>query len=165
MEPNEITATLAELLRLQPYYNVATSHDDQPWNSPVWAIADADFTLYWSSWVDAVHSRNLAANPRAFLTLYDSTRARGTNNFRCLYLQCSAGETSDPADITKALALLYPGETAAPAEFQGTGLKRIYQATPERAWLNCLSERQLTPATLKMRTEIGLEVLRSCAAG
>jgi len=161
MDPQEIGSRLTELLRMPPYYNIATECDGQPWNSPVWAARDEAFNLYWSSWVEAVHSRNIAANPRVFLTLFDSSRERGTNNFRCLYLQCIANEVTEQSEATKASALLYPGEAVDVADFMGSGLKRFYKAVPRRAWLNCLSERQLTPSTVKMRMEISLEDLRA----
>jgi hypothetical protein len=46
-------------------------------------------------------------------------------------------------------------------DFLGLGQKRFYRATPIRAWLNCLSERELTPSTVKMRVEIPLEALKA----
>ena len=163
MASDEARAILAELLQLLPYYNVATVKDGEPWNSPVWAARDENFDLFWSSWTQAVHSTNIAVNPSAFLTLYDSTRERGTNNFRCLYLKCRAVEVTDPTETLKAAHLLYPGESIDISDFQGIGLKRFYKATPVRAWLNCLSERQLTPETIKMRLEISLQDLRAVA--
>lgn len=161
MDPQDTRAILSDLLQLKPYYNVATCSDDQPWNSPVWAARDKKFNLYWSSWVEAVHSRNIAINSKAFLTIFDSTRERGTNNFRCLYLDCAVSQISDEKQAQMAAALLYPGEPVDVGEFLGPGLKRIYLAKPVRAWLNCLSERQLTPETLKMRTEIPIELLKA----
>jgi hypothetical protein len=152
---------LAELLQLQPYYNIATTNSDEPWNSPVWAAKDEHFNLYWSSWTQAVHSLNIAENSKVFMTLYDSTRERGTNNFRCLYLQCTAKEVVAPEEAQKAAYMLYPSETIDISDFFGHGLKRFYKATPVRAWLNCLSERQLTPETIKMRMELSLEDLRA----
>lgn len=92
MESREVRSILSELLGLQPYYNLATANENQPWNSPVWAARDEQFNLYWSSWIQAMYSQNIALNPTVFLTLFDSTRKRGTNNFRCLYLQCTAHE-------------------------------------------------------------------------
>lgn len=161
MLDDDARAALAELLRLRPYYNVATTNDGEPWNSPVWAARDRSFNLYWSSWRQAVHSMNILANARAFLTLYDSTRERGTNHFRCLYLQCHAVEVSDEDEASKAGGLLYPGEAVETRDFVGDGVKRFYRATPMRAWLNSLSERQLTPQTIKMRLELSLDDLRS----
>ena len=160
MKHEEMISVVSELLKLPPYFNVATSLNDEPWNSPVWAARDSAGNLYWSSWKKAVHSQNLEHNPRAFLTLYDSTRQRGTNNLRCLYLQCAVAVVQDPADAARVFGLLYPGDTVDTTDFLTVGQKRFYKASPTKAWLNCLSERELTPATVKMRLEVPLEVLR-----
>jgi hypothetical protein len=56
---------------------------------------------------------------------------------------------------------VYPGETVDLSDFLGSGQKRFYRATPIRAWLNCLSERELTPSTVKMRVEVPLELLKA----
>ena len=161
MTDYELAQRALEVLDLPPYFNVATESGGQPWNSPVWAARDADLNLYWSSWIKAVHSVNLASNPRAFLTIFDSTRKRGTNNRRCLYLQCTVEEVEDPTEASKAFALLYPGEPLDLTDFLGDGQKRIYRATPLRAWLNCLSERELTTSTVKMREEVSLALLKA----
>lgn len=163
MTDEELAQRALEILGGVPYFNVATERGGQPWNSPVWAARDADMNLYWSSWVNAVHSVNLAGNPRAFLTIFDSTRKRGTNNRRCLYLQCTAVVVEDAAEASKAFALVYPGEPLDLSDFLGSGLKRFYRATPTKAWLNCLSERELTPSTVKMREEISLALLKAAA--
>jgi len=161
MNDPEIVTRAAELLNGTPYFNVATESDGQPWNTPVWAARDETLDLYWSSWIKATHSENIVRNPKTFLTIYDSTRQRGTNNMRCLYLQCTSVEVSDEAEIRKAFAMLYPGETIAVQDFSGDGQKRFYRATPIKAWLNCLSERELTPSTVKMRVEVPLEMLKA----
>jgi len=157
----ELARRALELLSGPPYFNVATASGDQPWNSPVWAARDGDLNLYWSSWIKAVHSENIARNPRVYLTLFDSTRKRGTNNMRCLYLQCTAAVVDDEAEARKAFALLYPGEPVALDDFLDAGQKRFYRATPLHAWLNCLSERELSPSTVKMRAEVPLALLKS----
>ena len=160
MNEQDLGARAAELLRTCAYANVATESEGQPWNTPVLAVSDKDLNIYWSSWHQATHSRNISHNPRAFLTLYDSTRARGTNNLRCLYLLCETQTVADEDEAAKAHQLVYPGEEIVLADFFEPGLKRFYRATPQRAWLNCLSERELTPATLKMRVEVSLEQIR-----
>ncbi len=164
-DSQQLVTRVAELLTLQPYFNVATESNGQPWNSPVWAAWDGACNLVWSSWIKAVHSQNITANPRVFLTLFDSTRKRGTNNLRCLYLQCTAAEITDGAEAESAFRLLYPGDPLDTGAFLGAGLKRFYRATPVKAWLNCLSERELTPATVKMREELPLELLHAAVRG
>ena len=161
MADDEIVARALELLNGPSYFNVASESNGQPWNSPVWAARDRDLNLYWSSWVKAVHSENIAKNPRSFLTIFDSTRKRGTNNLRCLYLQCTTVVIDEQGEAHKAFALVYPGEVVDLKDFLGPGQKRFYRATPTMAWLNCLSERELTPSTVKMRVEVPLEALKA----
>ena len=157
----DLVARAVELLNGQPYFNVATESDGQPWNTPVWAARSRDLSLYWSSWVKAVHSQNIEKNPRVFLTLFDSTRKRGTNNLRCLYLQCTAAAVVDPGEAQEVAALLDPGDVVELADFLESGQKRFYRAIPKQVWLNCLSERELTPSTVKMRVEVPLELLKA----
>ena len=161
MADHEIATRALELLNGLPYFNVASESNGQPWNSPVWAARDRDLNLYWSSWINAVHSENIARNPRTFLTIFDSTRKRGTNNQRCLYLQCTTVEVEDQNEAQKAFSLVYPGVVVELKDFLGLGQKRFYRATPIRAWLNCLSERELTPSTVKMRVEVPLAALKA----
>jgi nitroimidazol reductase NimA-like FMN-containing flavoprotein (pyridoxamine 5'-phosphate oxidase superfamily) len=162
-EHQEAGAKCAEILRTCLYANIATCDNNEPWNTPVTAIPDTDLNLYWSSWILAVHSRNVVANPRVFITFYDSTRARGTNNMRCLYLRCEAAVVSDPGEARKAHELIYPTERVDLTEFSDPGPKRFYRARPLEAWLNILSERELQPTTIKMRLEVPLDSIRLAA--
>ena len=160
MNDESLSAAATELIRTCLYANIATSFEDQPWNTPVFAVADNELNFYWSSWVKAVHSENLIKNPSIFLTLYDSTRPRGANNFKCLYLQCFAVPVTLKEEIRKAYDLVYPGEELQLEQFSPEALKNFYRATPKVAWLNCLSERNLTPSTIKMRVEVSIEEIR-----
>lgn len=161
MNDDNLGLAAAELIRTCPYANIATSLADKPWNTPVFAIADDELNFYWSSWVKAVHSENLIKNSNVFLTFYDSTRPRGANNFKCLYLQATALPVTTDEEIQKAYDLVYPGEELLLDQFAPGALKNFYKATPEVAWLNCLSERNLTPNTLKMRVEVSMEEIKA----
>jgi hypothetical protein len=160
MEDQDLGARCAELLGTCLYANIATCNNNQPWNTPVTAIPESELNLYWSSWTRAVHSQNILANPNVFITFYDSTRARGTNNLRCLYLRCEAAVISDRNEARKAHELIYPNEEVNLDAFFDSGLKRFYRARPLQAWLNVLSERELQPSTVKMRVEVPLASIR-----
>ncbi len=152
-----------ELISSMEYINLATaSSAGEPWNTPVSAVSDSELKFYWSSWKEAEHSKNIRANSRIFFTLYDSTRKRGDNNRRCLYLRGEGVELEDEGEIKKALDLLYGDEDDenVAADFLGEGLRRIYRAVPTEAWLNDKSERQVTRETIKMRIEVSLEKLK-----
>lgn len=157
MEAEDLGTRCAEILSTCLYANIATARNNQPWNTPVTAIADSDLTVYWSSWTEAVHSKNILANSSVFVTYYDSTRPRGSNNHRCLYLLCDAGIVDDPNEARKAHELIYPGKDVNLDDFFDPGPRRFYRAQPMRAWLNCLSEKELGPDTQDMRVEVSLQ--------
>ncbi|MES1956276.1 pyridoxamine 5'-phosphate oxidase family protein [Salinisphaera hydrothermalis] len=161
MDAQDLGARCAEILNICLYANIATCGDDQPWNTPATAIPDSHLDIYWSSWIEAVHSKNILANPRAFITYYDSTRPRGTNNLRCLYLRCEAAVVQDHDEARAAHELLYPGEKIQLDNFFDSGLRRFYRARPLQAWLNCLSEQQVQPDTIDMRREVSLQDIRA----
>lgn len=160
MEEQELGVRCADILRTCLYANIASCNDNEPWNTPVTAATDSDLNLYWSSWIHAVHSQNIVANPHVFITFYDSTRARGTNNMQCLYLRCVVTVLCDPVEKHKAHELIYPTEKVDLADFSGYGLRRFYRAQPLEAWLNILSERNLQPTTKKMRSNVPLECIQ-----
>lgn len=151
-----------EILNNIEYVNIATiSKDGDPWNTPVYARFDESLNMYWSSWIDAEHSKNVRDNGKVFCTIYDSKRRRGDNNRRCLYLKGRSIEVGDVNEVDKAISLLYPEEGEKSESFLGEGLRRIYSAVLSEAWLNDKSERQVTRDTVKMRVPISLELLKS----
>ncbi len=66
-----------KLLSDNLYANLATvCEDGSPWNTPLFYAHDGN-KIYWWSPVNAVHSRNLFRDPRAFITIYDSRVPEG----------------------------------------------------------------------------------------
>ena len=56
------------------YMTLATADaDGTPWACPVWFARPDERTFLWASDPDARHSRNIAANPRIALVIFDST--------------------------------------------------------------------------------------------
>lgn len=152
------------LLASNDYINIATtSEDGDPWNTPVYAVYDQNLSFYWSSWKSAEHSINIRTNGKVFMTIYDSTRKRGDNNRRCLYIQGTAVELDDVAEIESALERLYgdEGSVDPASSFLNDGQRRVYRAIPDHAWLNDKSERQVTAETIKMRIDVPLEEIQT----
>ena len=152
-----------ELLQATEYINIASaSSDGQPWNTPATGVHDKELNFYWSSWKNAQHSRFIRENSRVFITLYDSTRKRGDNHQRCLYVQAEASEVEDVEVIKLATGLLYgppPGGNL-PSDFLGEAQRRIYRAVPLKLWLNDKSESEVTSETLKMRVAVSISALK-----
>ena len=148
-----------EIINSIEYLNIATcSKDSNPWNTPVYAVTDKNLNFYWSSWFNAQHSLNIVDNPKVFCSLYDSTRKRGDNNRRCLYLEGVASEVTDSKEIKKAVKLLYQSDDT--SDFSENSLRRVYKISVDNTWLNDISERQVTRETIKMRILVDLEKLK-----
>jgi len=163
IDMDELAERAKEILTTQQYFNVASvSSEGFPWNTPVLAKFDEALNLYWSSWINAQHSANIRSNQNVFLTLYDSTRKRGDNNRRCLYLSGVSIQLEDASSIKIPLELLYGDEvkSLSTEDFIENGLKRIYKFSPHAAWLNDLSESQVTTKTVKMRIKVPLDKLK-----
>lgn len=117
---------------------------NQPWNSPVYSAFDSDYNFYWVSDRHSQHSKNIQENPHIFLTIYNSTILEGTGADKGVYIQAQARELSDPGEIAYAHQLLAgrAGKTSrTPDHFLNDAPRRIYQAVPERAWVNDTREQ------------------------
>ncbi|MGH3769814.1 MAG: pyridoxamine 5'-phosphate oxidase family protein [Pseudonocardiaceae bacterium] len=133
----------------------------RPWNSPVYSAFDSDCNFYWVSDRHSQHSKNIRENPHIFLAIYNSTIPEGTGACRGVYIQAQARELSDPGEIAYAHQLLAGrvGKTPrTPDRFLGDMPRRIYQAMPEKAWVNDDGERN--GHFIDIRIEIDLALLR-----
>lgn len=117
------------------YATLATATPDgAPWNSPVRFHRDPVGNLYWFSARDAQHSRNIAANPRVFIVVFDSTIGEGDGVG--VYIEATATECTDPADVAAALAAQSGAWILDEAQVSGDAPNRFYRATPVQTWIN-----------------------------
>jgi len=120
------------------YINLATSGTQrQPWNSPVYAAYDEDYTFYWISWKDNVHSLNIRRNPKVFVVIYDSTAPEGTGEG--VYIKGLAYELDDEQEIAKGLECLAERIGKKPedvSQFVDDSICRVYKLLPQFAWIN-----------------------------
>ncbi len=108
----------------------SASSDGEPWVSPLFFVADGPQRLYWTSEPSARHSRNLHANPRAAIVIYDDLPGRPADG---LYLTAVTRELGDPDEIVRALAVMATKRQperwrAQLADVSATGPWRVYQA-------------------------------------
>lgn len=144
MKRTDLPSRFQALLRRIPYATIATvCPEGQPWNSPVVGRFDADMNLYWVSWKENQHSRNIAVNPRIFVVVYDSQVPEGQGEG--LYLQMRAHAISDTPELEQAQQvydLSFFKHDAVHERFLGDCPQRIYKAVPERIWFNVDGQQQ-----------------------
>lgn len=80
---SRVSDWIDELLRLlfgSSFLSLATTDGEgRPWVTPVEFACDDALRFYWTSHLDARHSRNLRTNPRAALSIFDSAQAPGVH--------------------------------------------------------------------------------------
>src|SRR4051794_7065946 len=98
-----------------------------PWTTPVFFAADGVHRMLWVSSPDSRHSRNIAANPKVAITVFDSTVPVG--KAEAVYFEATAGLADDH---DHALALFKPRLPAdrqlSPDDLGPAGRMRLYEA-------------------------------------
>jgi len=138
------------------YITIATvSKDGMPWNAPVFAAYNKDYTFYWGTYRDSQKSKNIRANKNVFLVMYDSTVGPGQGEG--VYIKATAVELNDPKEIESAHRLLW-NRHAVPywkiEQVQGDAPIRLYKAVPEKVWMN--GEGEIDGNYIDTRVEVTL---------
>lgn len=146
-----------EIIEKIIYINLATaSNNGEPWNTPIVAAFDREYHFYWRSAKDAIHSRNISANSKVFITIYDPAQ-KEWNLRKAVYLQATAVELSNEDEINKALLLIdkRSGKSFGEADtFLNKYPRRVYKATAEKVWMN--SDGEVDGHFVDKRIEIKL---------
>jgi pyridoxamine 5'-phosphate oxidase-like protein len=130
-------AIAQKLLNEIQYATIATvSNEGDPWNTPVFCAVNG-YTIYWSSHPNSVHSKNIAANGKAFIVIYNSKAGEGEGTG--LYMKASVNSLEEKEEIAQALSLL-GDRRGRPFDyiekFMDGGQQRIYKAEPLQIWTN-----------------------------
>jgi nitroimidazol reductase NimA-like FMN-containing flavoprotein (pyridoxamine 5'-phosphate oxidase superfamily) len=111
------------------------SHEGTPWVAPLEYAVDKHDGFYWVSARDAVHSRNIAQNPKVAFVIFDTDPEYG--HARGLYCSGLAAELQGQdlefgCDV--AYRMRYPEEAERaikgrrPVDFTGPSAQRMYRA-------------------------------------
>ena len=160
MTEAELTARIErarELLREIHTVAVSTVNEDgSPHCSPVFMAFDRQLRGFWSSDPESLHSRNIERDGHAFLVLFDSRNGHGG-----LYAAAQAGLVGEHelerAHATFKAAAGHPiGNLSA---YTGSSPQRLYQAIPDRIWVNQSERDQGGIIVRDRRFEISLDRL------
>ena len=149
MRHDDLAAHASAVIDANLYLTLGTAdRDGRPWTTPVYFAPAGHRDFYWTSAIDARHSRHIAERPRVSMVIFDSTVA--PYHGRAVYAVGDARELSG-GDLDRALTV-YPrrdGRGAGPVtreEVSGPAPYRLYQATASDVWVLCPREpRQPCP--------------------
>ena len=146
----------AEVINNIEYLNISSvTPDGLPWGTPVYTAYDKDMNFYWISWKDNQHSINLRNNPKAFVTIYDSTVNSGTGFG--VYMEGKVEEISNPLVIGEGMLVLYKRAKLKLEDikkFISSYPRRVYRFIPQKAWVN--GDKKLEGSTIDTREEVSL---------
>ena len=118
------------------YVVLATADaDGVPWASPVWFAQDESGTIFWVSYPGARHSRNIQAQPRIAMVVFDSTVEPLTG--QAVYMTAYAAQLADLEEVAHAVDVfsresVRQGMSALSLDdVTGTARLRIYRARIE----------------------------------
>ncbi len=117
-----------EIISSNIYMTIATaSENGKPWASPVFFAHDEDFNLYWVSYKEATHSRNIHGRKEIGIVVFDSTLPEGKGEG--IYFDAVAKALDDDNEIRKAMEIL-----SARVTIEDFKIKRIEDVTVQGAW-------------------------------
>lgn len=126
----------SEIIKSINYATLATvTPEGQPWNSPVYYNWDSRLNIYWVSDKEGQHSKNVDANGRVFIVIYDSTVKEGDGEG--VYIQARVTQVTEPEEIL-AVRRIKKGShfEQSPDSFLSDSIRYMYKAVPEKVWLN-----------------------------
>jgi len=119
------------------YIDLATiTKNGRPWNSPLWFKRDKDYNFYFGSPKNTQHTKNIRANGRGFVVIYDSRAPEGTGFG--VYMTVRVKELTEPMELKKAIKLLFANDKLkrVPEDFLSKSPLRLYKVIPSKVWVN-----------------------------
>jgi uncharacterized protein YhbP (UPF0306 family) len=136
---HELAGVARSVIDANRYMALGTADETgHPWVSPVWFASEDYRSFHWVSSPDAKHSRNIAAEPRIAITIFDSSVPVG--GAQAVYMKGVAGELTG-AELERGLEVfdrvsrLDHGHTYALGDVQGSALFRLFRAVVSEHWV------------------------------
>ncbi len=68
------------------FMTLATSANNTPWSCPLFFASDKDLNLYFTSYNDSLHVKNILENPNVSVSIFDSRAIPGTGTTQAVYV-------------------------------------------------------------------------------
>src|SRR5688572_23882133 len=109
-----------------------------PWVTPVWFASEDYRSFHWVSSPDAKHSRNLAAEPRVAIAIFDSSVPVG--GAQAAYVkgvaeELAGAELERGVEVFDRVSRLDHGHAYALDDVRGSAPIRLYRATVTEHWV------------------------------
>ena len=124
----------AAIIASTDYMTLATADaDGVPWATPVWFAPDGERGLLWLSRPDARHSRNLLAQPRLSIVIFDSRVS--SEEAAAVYFDAVAEQVDDGIETYHAYSVEHGRGEWRRADISAPSPLRLYRAEVTERWL------------------------------
>lgn len=141
--PKDLVAAARNIIKTIPYITIASvSETGEPWNTPVFTAYDDRYNFFFSTDIESHKARNIRANSKVFLVIYDSTAKPGSGIG--VYIEGKARLLTDEAEKQAAYnALVNRRKPIAFHEFEDylDGPYGLYVVEPLHIYMNTNSQR------------------------
>ncbi len=114
---------------------LATAYDDKPWVATVYFVADDELNVYWLSWPERRHSREIAEQADVAATVVIKTDRPVIG----VQLEGTATEVQDAGEVQQVMeryvAKYGEGQKFYDAFVAGTNKHHMYKLAPSAVWL------------------------------
>lgn len=114
---------------------LATVHDGKPWVATVYFMVDDDLQVYWLSWPERRHSREIAENTQVAATVVIKTNRPAIG----VQLEGAATVVTDASEVQRVMeryvAKYDEGQQFYDAFVAGTNKHVMYKLAPSAIWL------------------------------
>lgn len=80
MTQDELTKFAIDTIKNNIYLTLGTTDGKNPWTAPLFYAISEDFTFYFISQLDSLHTKHLLENPQVSFAIFDSHQKEGTGN-------------------------------------------------------------------------------------
>jgi|ERR1035437_3183302 uncharacterized protein YhbP (UPF0306 family) len=112
------------------FMTLATSAKNIPWSCPLFFASDKDLNIYFTSYNDALHVKQVAENPNVAVSIFDSHAVPGTGNTQAVYISGKCKRVLG-TELSYAIEVVYSKRFPDPKERERRDLSVEHFSLPD----------------------------------
>ena len=124
-----------KVIKTNHHMTIATiNNQNKPWVTPVFYVHDDKLNLYWVSYKESIHSKNIRIDENISIVIYGPIPPK--NNIDAVYIEATAKQLDEENEILPIIDLLSiqikeaKYMLSSPTDVMTNAAWRIYKATP-----------------------------------
>ena|SRR5581483_8219512 len=160
----DVKSIAKSIIESSTYLSLATTDGEEPWVNAVFFASDKNLNLYFTSYNDSVHVKNILKNPRVAVAIFDSHIIPGGGRGQGVQIKAMCHRVKG-SELSEAIEVVYTKRFPDPKERATKDLSiehfskpdsvgrtdHIYKIVPEKIYI-----LDKTPGKKDTRVEVAL---------